>query len=114
MKILVLAPRGLHLGFVGCYGNDWTETPALDHLAAEGVVFDAHFADCPDTAGARRAWRTGRWGLPLPGGEDRPTDEQPPDLLALLAGQGIQMCLVADESRPAALEFAAGWARVFR
>ena len=54
MKILVLVIDNLHLGFLSCYGNDWIDTPALDRLAAEGVVFDRHYSDCPDAAAARR------------------------------------------------------------
>lgn len=34
-----LAPSAL-----GCYGNDWVETPHLDALAASGVIFDHCFA----------------------------------------------------------------------
>ena len=49
MRILVLEAAAVHLGFVGCYGNDWVATPNLDRLAADGVVFDQHFAD-PMTA----------------------------------------------------------------
>lgn len=49
MKILVLNTYGFHLGFIGCYGNDWIATPNLDLLAAQGVVFDRHFVNVPDT-----------------------------------------------------------------
>jgi len=52
MKVLVLEARGLHIGFVGCYGNEWIATPNLDRLAAEGVVFDQHILDRPDVPGA--------------------------------------------------------------
>lgn len=63
MKILVLEASGLNLGFLGCYGNDWIGTPNLDRLAAEGIVFDAHFLDCPHPQfDARRAAWTGRHG----------------------------------------------------
>jgi arylsulfatase A-like enzyme len=44
MRVLVLHASGLHLGFLGCYGNTWIATPNLDGLAAEGVVFDRHYA----------------------------------------------------------------------
>src|SRR5262245_29480259 len=44
MKILVLNPFACHLGYLGCYGNEWIATPNLDRMAAEGVVFDNHFA----------------------------------------------------------------------
>ena len=48
MKIIVIEACGLHLGYVGCYGNDWVATPNLDRLATEGVVFDWHFTDQPE------------------------------------------------------------------
>jgi arylsulfatase A-like enzyme len=105
MKALVLIASGLQLGAVGCYGNDWIETPTLDGLAAEGVVFDQHFADQPDAAGARRAWRTGWYGL-LPRDE---TPAAPPDLLALLRAAGVGTFLIRDGSRPDPPEFADGW-----
>jgi arylsulfatase A-like enzyme len=57
MKVLVLHTSALHLGFLGCYGNTWIETPHLDRLAAQAVVFDQHHADCP---GVRTCW-TGRY-----------------------------------------------------
>jgi arylsulfatase A-like enzyme len=57
MKLLVLHSSALHLGYLGCYGNEWVQTPHLDRLAAESVVFDQHFADC--LGGRRTAW-TGR------------------------------------------------------
>lgn len=43
MKVVVLQASGLHLGFLGCYGNDWIATPNLDRLASEGIVFDQHY-----------------------------------------------------------------------
>src|SRR5204863_6643946 len=48
MKIVVIEAIGLHLGYLGCYGNDWVATPNLDRVAAEGVVFDWHIADQPE------------------------------------------------------------------
>src|SRR5207253_1294230 len=45
MNVIVVACNSLHLGFLGPYGNGWIETPNLDRLAAEGVVFDHHFPE---------------------------------------------------------------------
>jgi arylsulfatase A-like enzyme len=44
MKILVLELAQCNLAYLGCYGNEWVATPNLDRLAAEGIVFDQHFA----------------------------------------------------------------------
>ena len=63
MKILVITPAGFQLGYLGCYGNAWINTPCLNTFAAESVVFDQHYSDCPSPAGAWLAWRTGRYCL---------------------------------------------------
>lgn len=47
MNGLLFVIDALNLGYLGCYGNEWIRTPALDHLAAEGIVFDQHFAAWP-------------------------------------------------------------------
>jgi arylsulfatase A-like enzyme len=112
MKALVLVARGLQLGALGCYGNAWIQTPALDGLAAEGVVFDQHFADGADPSGARRAWRTGRYHLPAPPPSGDSSSQG--DLLASLRGKGIFTCLIGDNSRPSLPEFEAGWDEVER
>ena len=98
-------------GALGCYGNAWIDTPALDVLAAEGVVFDQHFADNADPAGARRAWRSGRYQLP---GDAAAQAEPLPDLLDALRKQGVHTCLIAEDSRPTFSEFAEGWDVVAR
>jgi arylsulfatase A-like enzyme len=82
MKALVILVRGLHLGYLGCYGNGWIDTPTLDRLAAEGVVFDQHCADCPNAEGARRAWRTGQFEFPDTAGASSTACSQ--DLIGLL------------------------------
>jgi hypothetical protein len=47
MKVVSFLLRGCPLSFLGAYGNEWVATPTVDRLAAEGVVFDAHFAAEP-------------------------------------------------------------------
>lgn len=42
-RALVVVIDRLHLGFLGCYGNEWIETPAFDRWACEGSVFDFCF-----------------------------------------------------------------------
>jgi arylsulfatase A-like enzyme len=112
MKLLVLVARGLRPSATGPYGSPWVQTPCLDDLAAAGVVFDRHFADAADAAGARRAWRGGRYALPLPSCAPGTAPGEPVDLLACLRGHGVHTRLIVDASRPAPAEFEAGWDEV--
>jgi arylsulfatase A-like enzyme len=52
MKVLLLLTNRLHLAYLGCYGNQWLSTPAIDRMAAEGIVFDNHFVDRSSTMSA--------------------------------------------------------------
>jgi arylsulfatase A-like enzyme len=86
MKLVFFVAGSFHLGQAGCYGNDWTSTPALDGLAAESVVFDQHFADAPSRPAAWRAWLSG---------------------LALLQQAGVAVRIISD--RPPACSDLEGW-----
>ncbi len=50
---------------LGCYGDDYAETPNLDNLAAEGIVFENAFANCPVCAPARSGLITGMYACSL-------------------------------------------------
>jgi arylsulfatase A-like enzyme len=63
MNVIVVMCNSLHLGFLGCYGNGWIETPNLDRLASEGVVFDHHDPENLTTLPTRRSWWTGSYGF---------------------------------------------------
>ena len=90
MKILLLHVNGLHLGYLGCYGNDWVETPNLDRLAAEGIVFDRHIADCPRLSS--RSSIIGRYCFPRADGQE--TQDEGPPLSAILEGHGIRQVVL--------------------
>ena len=45
MQAVILSFDSLASNALGCYGNEWIETPNWDRLAADGIVFDRHFAD---------------------------------------------------------------------
>jgi len=110
-NVLVIVARGLQLGAIGCYGNGWIDTPALDRLAAEGVVFDQHFADAASPEGARAAWRSGNYDLPAPSPLQ---GKEKSDLLKHLTENGISCCLIVDESHPLPPDFLQGWSDVQR
>jgi arylsulfatase A-like enzyme len=105
MKVLVLVVNGLHCGPLGAYGNDIVGTPAFDRLAAEGVVFDQHYADAPDGEGARRSWRTGRYHLPVP--QAKETRATTTDLWDALRKSGVFTNLVCEVPPPDF--FTEGW-----
>jgi arylsulfatase A-like enzyme len=95
MRILVIAPCGFHLGYLGCYGNAWIETPTFDAVAAEGVVFDNHYSNCPSVEGAWRAWRTGIVNFPeLDVQSAHPSGSI--DLFSYLRNRTIPNCVLTD------------------
>jgi len=51
--------------FLGCYGDTLAETPNLDKLASEGIVFDNAFANVPVCAPARSTIITGMYACSL-------------------------------------------------
>jgi arylsulfatase A-like enzyme len=96
MNVIVIACNSFHLGFLGAYGNSWIETPHLDRLASEGIVFDHHFAENLTTLPTRRSWWTGRYGFPDP---DQGWTPLRPDEIVLpdiLWNQGVRSALVSD------------------
>lgn len=55
MDVIVVTWDVLAAGAIGCYGNEWIETPTFDRLAADGVVLDRCVAPSVQAA---LAWRT--------------------------------------------------------
>jgi arylsulfatase A-like enzyme len=109
MRVVVFALTGCPVAALGPYGNEWTATPTLDRLAADGVVFDRHLSDCPDLAAAGRAWRSGTHQTAGPAPAARL------DLLDQLHAAGVSTTLVR-HSRPendSPPDFYAGWGRLF-
>ena len=113
MKFLVIIAEGLHLGYLGCYGNEWVATPNLDRLAAEGVVFDQHFADHPSLEGACRAWRTGCYRFPSPDSPSQQPGADGVDPVRRLTEAAATTALVTDAERPLPAAFTLGWREVF-
>jgi arylsulfatase A-like enzyme len=58
-NILLIVPHdlGTHLG---CYGRTGVDSPALDRLAREGVLFENHFCTAPYCSPSRGAILTGK------------------------------------------------------
>jgi arylsulfatase A-like enzyme len=111
MNVIVIACNGLHLGFLGTYGNSWIETPHLDRFASESVVFDQHFPENLTTLPTRRTWWTGRYGFPdaEAGWTALRSDET--ILPDLLWNQGVKSALISDV--PMLRELGHGYGRGF-
>ena len=60
MNLIVISTDTWRADHLGCYGNPWIQTPHLDRLAAEGVVFDRFYAEALPTLPARTVYYTGR------------------------------------------------------
>lgn len=91
MKAVVVSFDHLPVGFLGCYGNTWVDTPNFDRLAAEAVVFDGHFAECLGST-ANHAWWTGCRQFPAAPGTSRGGD-----VVDQLRGAGVRTKLLVEE-----------------
>jgi arylsulfatase A-like enzyme len=111
MNVIVVVCNSLHLGFLGAYGNAWIETPNVDRLASEGVVFDHHFPENLTTLPTRRSWWTGRYGFAEP--EQGWTALRADELILpdLLWDQGVRTALISDV--PLLREAGLGYGRGF-
>jgi arylsulfatase A-like enzyme len=60
MKTLFLVLDTVRADYLGCYGNNWVQTPHLDRLAGAGFTFDNHWVGSLPCMPARREFMTGR------------------------------------------------------
>lgn len=65
MNLLFLVADMLRWDYPGAYGNGWVQTPNLDRLARESVVFENAFAEGLPTLPARPVMQTGRPIVPF-------------------------------------------------
>ena len=65
MNLVVIMLDSLRLDHLGCYGNNWMETPGIDSLAGESIVFDNAYAGGLPTLPARTELFTGQCTLPF-------------------------------------------------
>jgi arylsulfatase A-like enzyme len=106
LKAVVLTFDRLPTHLLGCYGNEWTETPGFDRLAALGSVFDQHFAEVPGSVGPDHAWWTGRFEyFAEAADEEEGRAESDSNWIQRLGEQGVKCRLLAEntEGLPSAL-----------
>jgi len=64
MNVILIMLDSLRKDHLGCYGNRWIKTPAIDELAREGVLFTRAFPEALPTLPVRRAMHTGMRTFP--------------------------------------------------
>ena len=93
MNLIVIVTDTFRADHLGCYGAENTETPNLDKLAAEGVVFTNCYADGLPTIPMRRVFYTGN--SILPEGQWQPLYADDITIAEILADEGYTSGLVA-------------------
>jgi len=77
MNLIVICTDTFRADFLGCYGNDWIETPYLDEFARKSIVFESAWGESLPTVQARRVYFTGRSLLPYDEKEKQPKGVYP-------------------------------------
>ena len=64
MNVIVIMLDSLRQDHLGCYGNPWIETPNIDRLAEQSVIFENAYPEGLPTIPVRTALFTGQYTLP--------------------------------------------------
>jgi len=96
----VLVIDRLGAGYLGPYGNSWVETPELNRLAGQSLLFEFPLADALELAALYRSYWLGCHALSGPVGPAR----EPPSLSAALGD--LASTLITDDPRLAGLDLA--------
>ncbi len=64
-NIIVVVADTLRTAYLGCYGNEWIHTPAIDRFARQGVRFSRSHPECLPTIPTRRTLHSGRRAFPF-------------------------------------------------
>ncbi len=96
MNVIVIMADSWRFDYLGCYGNDWIETPNIDKLARESVLFENAYAEGCPTIPTRRALFTGRYTLPYSGWRPLAADDK--TLADILWSESISTALITDTS----------------
>ncbi|MBN1865490.1 MAG: sulfatase-like hydrolase/transferase [Victivallales bacterium] len=79
---------------MGCYGNGTVQTPNLDRLANEGVVFDGFYCNSPLCVPSRMSMLTGRYPWKIDVLKNQHTlDSRIPTFAHMVAGAGYRTAL---------------------
>jgi len=94
MNVIVLVSDTFRYDYLGCNGNDWIGTQALDQFAQRAVSFDRHYLSSFPTIPNRTDMFNGRYGFPFHGWQ--PLDRQSPVMSTIFGEAGYQSQLICD------------------
>ena len=94
MNIIVLVSDTFRYDYLGCNGNRWIGTAALDRLAGRAVCFDRHYLSSFPTIPNRTDLFSGRYSFPFHGW--KPLDPDLPVLSTIFGAAGYQSQLICD------------------
>ncbi len=94
MNVITILLDTVRRDFLGCYGNPWIRTPAIDHLAEQGVVFEQAYIGSYPCMPARRDLWTGRYEFPWRGWG--PLEDRDQTLPQRISAAGHRAMLITD------------------
>lgn len=59
-NVIVVVADTVRPQFLGCYGNEWMQTPCIDQFAQESTRFTRAHPECLPTIPTRRTLHSGR------------------------------------------------------
>lgn len=80
-NILWLTSEDNNVDWIGCYGNEFADTPNIDQLARDGFQYMNAFANAPVCAPSRSTWITGIHAISTGTHPMRSRNEIPHDLI---------------------------------
>ena len=94
LNLIVIVADTWRTDHLGCFGGDRAQTPNLDSLAGQSILYERNYADGLATIPARRVYHTGKSILPLGGWIPAPAEQ--PTLAQILKRADYWCGLVAD------------------
>ena len=94
MNVILIVNDTFRRDHLGCYGNDWIETPNLDTFAERSMAFDQYYIASYPTVPNRWDMAVGRFGFPTRGWE--PLQQRDMTLAQMLARQGVHTQMIWD------------------
>jgi arylsulfatase A-like enzyme len=87
-NVLLIVLDTVRAASLGLYGHECPNTPNLERLARQGIVFSHARSTAPWTLPSHASMFTGRWPHELSLGPDSPLDESCPTLAEVLSREG--------------------------